>query len=128
MWRIHVILITLLFSSKAAAFDVLNISTITDHNGLSQNTIRCMMQDSRGFMWMGTINGLNRYNGKEFMVVQPLPIYNGWNLQTRTKPVFLPVSHEKESTLPAYYQYDGHGNILYLPISIHLHLMPPSIE
>lgn len=71
MWRIRIILITLLYCSKVAAFDVLNISTITDHNGLSQNTIRCMMQDSRGFMWMGTINGLNRYNGKEFMVIHP---------------------------------------------------------
>lgn len=71
MWRIRIILITLFLCGKVAAFDVLNISTITDHNGLSQNTIRCMMQDSRGFMWMGTINGLNRYNGKEFMVVQP---------------------------------------------------------
>ena len=30
-----------------------------------------MMQDSHGFMWMGTINGLNRYNGKDFVVIQP---------------------------------------------------------
>jgi signal transduction histidine kinase/DNA-binding response OmpR family regulator/ligand-binding sensor domain-containing protein len=27
------------------------------------------MQDNRGFMWFGTINGLNRYNGKEFIVM-----------------------------------------------------------
>ena len=71
MWRVRIALILLFFCSKTAAFDVLNISTITDRNGLSQNTIRCMMQDSRGFMWMGTINGLNRYNGKEFVVIQP---------------------------------------------------------
>lgn len=71
MWRIYLILIPLFVSSKSFAFDILNITAITDHNGLSQNTIRCMMQDSRGFMWMGTINGLNCYNGKEFMLVQP---------------------------------------------------------
>lgn len=71
MWKARIALILLFFCSKITAFDVLNISTITDRNGLSQNTIRCMMQDSRGFMWMGTINGLNRYNGKEFMVIQP---------------------------------------------------------
>lgn len=71
MRQVYLVLIFLLFSSKAFTFDILNISTITDRNGLSQNTIRCMMQDSRGFMWMGTINGLNRYNGKEFEVVQP---------------------------------------------------------
>ncbi|MFV0325842.1 MAG: two-component regulator propeller domain-containing protein [Bacteroides xylanisolvens] len=71
MRQVYLILIILLFNSKTFAFDILNINTITDRNGLSQNTIRCMMQDSYGFMWMGTINGLNRYNGKEFMVVQP---------------------------------------------------------
>lgn len=71
MRQVYLVLFFLLFCSKAFAFDVLNITTITDRNGLSQNTIRCMMQDSRGFMWMGTINGLNRYNGKEFVVVHP---------------------------------------------------------
>lgn len=71
MRQVYLILALLLFIIKASAFDILNISTITDRNGLSQNTIRCMMQDSYGFMWMGTINGLNRYNGKEFTVVHP---------------------------------------------------------
>ena len=71
MWSARIILILLLFCSRVAAFDVLNISTITDRNGLSQNTIRCMMQDSHGFMWMVTINVLNRYNEKDFVVIQP---------------------------------------------------------
>lgn len=62
----------LCFSAIAvSAIDILRIHNITDREGLSQNTIRCMMQDSKGFMWMGTINGLNRYNGKEFMTIQP---------------------------------------------------------
>jgi signal transduction histidine kinase/ligand-binding sensor domain-containing protein/DNA-binding response OmpR family regulator len=29
------------------------------------------MQDNKGFIWLGTINGLNRYNGKEFIVMLP---------------------------------------------------------
>lgn len=63
----------LCFFTHHISFSV-NISrfeTITDRNGLSQNTVRCMMQDSRGFMWMGTVNGLNRYNGEEFVTIQP---------------------------------------------------------
>lgn len=58
-------------SSRSLASDILDVTTITDRNGLSQNTIRCMLQDRRGFMWLGTINGLNRYNGKDFTVIHP---------------------------------------------------------
>ena len=32
-------------------------------NGLSYNTATCCLQDSYGFIWIGTENGLNRYDG-----------------------------------------------------------------
>lgn len=35
-------------------------------NGLSSNEVLCILQDSKGFMWYGTKNGLNRYDGYEF--------------------------------------------------------------
>ena len=31
--------------------------------GLSQNTVNCILQDSKGYLWIGTSNGLNRYDG-----------------------------------------------------------------
>ncbi|WP_198661683.1 hybrid sensor histidine kinase/response regulator transcription factor [Lewinella sp. IMCC34183] len=34
--------------------------------GLSHNTIHCAAQDELGFMWFGTKNGLNRFDGYEF--------------------------------------------------------------
>nr|WP_294898179.1 two-component regulator propeller domain-containing protein [uncultured Pedobacter sp.] len=37
-------------------------------NGLSNNAVKSIFQDKRGFMWFGTINGLNRFDGKEFVV------------------------------------------------------------
>ncbi|PMD86068.1 hypothetical protein BWI97_26360 [Siphonobacter sp. BAB-5405] len=35
-------------------------------NGLSQNSVLAIAQDSRGFIWMGTRYGLNRYDHPEF--------------------------------------------------------------
>ena len=36
--------------------------------GLSSSTINCIFQDSRGFMWFGTEDGLNRYDGSHTAV------------------------------------------------------------
>lgn len=41
---------------------------LTIEDGLPQNLVDCMLQDSQGFMWMGTWNGLCRYDGYEFEV------------------------------------------------------------
>lgn len=37
-------------------------------NGLSSNTITTILQDKKGFMWIGTRNGLNRFDGNTFKV------------------------------------------------------------
>lgn len=36
-------------------------------NGLSQATVHCVLQDSRGYLWIGTDDGLNRYDGTQFV-------------------------------------------------------------
>jgi len=40
----------------------------TDADGLSQSTIFAMIQDQQGYLWLGTIDGLNRYDGYKFRV------------------------------------------------------------
>lgn len=41
---------------------------LTDADGLSQSTIFAAIQDKQGYLWLGTIDGLNRYDGYEFKV------------------------------------------------------------
>ncbi len=38
------------------------------NDGLSNNQVTCFLKDSRGFMWFGTISGLNRYDGRNVRV------------------------------------------------------------
>lgn len=44
---------------------------ITIAEGLANNSVRHFMQDSKGFIWMGTLNGLNRYDGNSFITYYP---------------------------------------------------------
>lgn len=41
---------------------------ISIKDGLSQATVESILQDSRGYMWFATNDGLNRYNGYNFKV------------------------------------------------------------
>jgi len=38
----------------------------TVDNGLSQSTVLCILQDSRGYLWVGTQDGLNKFDGYSF--------------------------------------------------------------
>lgn len=46
---------------------------LTGNDGLSQNYISCMLQEHRGYMWIGTKDGLNRYDGYSFTVYRNDP-------------------------------------------------------
>ena len=41
--------------------------TLSIKEGLSQSTVNCIIQDQKGFIWIGTQDGLNRYDGHEFV-------------------------------------------------------------
>ncbi|NQU33002.1 MAG: hypothetical protein HQ521_07185, partial [Bacteroidetes bacterium] len=41
---------------------------LTSEDGLSHNRITDIIQDSHGFVWIATVDGLNRYDGKQFEI------------------------------------------------------------
>ena len=51
----------------------LKFERISVERGLSQSAVDCMVQDRRGFMWFGTKDGLNRFDGYQFKVFKHDP-------------------------------------------------------
>lgn len=45
-----------------------NFKRITTDDGLSQSSVTKIFQDSKGYMWIGTRDGLNKYNGHKFEI------------------------------------------------------------
>lgn len=57
------------FSAKAAI--ELRSERLTTADGLANNSVRYIYQDSKGFIWMATLNGLNRYDGNSLITFRP---------------------------------------------------------
>ncbi len=63
------LLFILLFLSNVTLFaQELKFAHITAEQGLSMGAVNCVLQDSRGFMWFGTQDGLNKYDGYSITV------------------------------------------------------------
>ncbi|HEY8783270.1 MAG TPA: two-component regulator propeller domain-containing protein [Mucilaginibacter sp.] len=62
------ILYILMQQRLAAQNSVYQFSHLDITNGLSINQVNCVFKDSNGFMWFGTLAGLNRFDGYKFKV------------------------------------------------------------
>ena len=62
----HLSLASVIYPQKR--FDHLTID-----QGLSQNTVNAILKDSHGYMWFGTNDGLNQYDGYDLQVYRSLP-------------------------------------------------------
>jgi ligand-binding sensor domain-containing protein len=59
--------ISLLFAHAKASFSELTFDIFTQENGLPNNQIQCIYQDSKGWIWIGTSQGLSRFDGYSFV-------------------------------------------------------------
>ncbi|MDR2914723.1 MAG: response regulator [Tannerella sp.] len=66
-------IICLLLSNVCHADIEIRSTQILTDNGLANNTVRYFYQDSKGFIWMSTIDGLCRYDGNSFVTLRPDP-------------------------------------------------------
>ena len=65
--------------SEQITFNRITTENIKIEKGLSQNSVFCILQDQLGYIWFGTWDGLNKYDGYNFHVYN---INNGLSGQT----------------------------------------------
>jgi ligand-binding sensor domain-containing protein/two-component sensor histidine kinase len=67
MRRIFILLLFFLLCLSSKAQPSLYFEKLTTEHGLSHNKVNCIIEDKRGFIWIGTSDGLNRFDGKNFL-------------------------------------------------------------
>jgi hypothetical protein len=70
----------LLFSFQVFSSEQEKYLHFTETDGLSRNIATCLEQDQYGYLWIGTTNGISRYDGKSFYSYKELTGINIINL------------------------------------------------
>ncbi len=79
LMRLYDILLFLLLLVAHALFSqeqALKFYSLTTSDGLSSNEVNRVFKDCQGFLWIGTSNGLNKYDGRRFSVYKNNPANN----------------------------------------------------
>jgi ligand-binding sensor domain-containing protein len=60
------VLLLLLCGGAKAQYNTASFDHLSVEDGLSQSEVRSIYQDRKGFIWFGTVDGLNKYDGYSF--------------------------------------------------------------
>lgn len=72
--RFLILIILWLFTVEGRAMSNMYFKHYNNKQGLSHNTVFCSLQDKQGFLWFGTDEGLNRFDGHTFKVYRNNPL------------------------------------------------------
>ena len=61
-------MVSVLHAQQQRQINSINFDHVTNSEGLMHNSIDPIYQDSRGYMWLGTVNGLYKYNGFRYKI------------------------------------------------------------
>lgn len=101
-----------LFAQQSTGSIHISKERLTTENGLANNNIRCILQDQRGFLWLGTEAGLQRYDGHRFKAFNKNPDVPNSLRDNRIKTLY----------------QDDSGRIWVGTVSGGLHLYNPLLE
>ena len=65
---IQIFFLIIFIFSNHSLFSQLQFNRLTQTEGLSNKNVNCILQDHNGFMWFGTNDGLNKYDGYSFEI------------------------------------------------------------
>lgn len=79
----YIIFLFLISKNYAQNFPNIRFTHLSEKDGLSNNQVNCIAQDDNGFIWIGTSDGLNRFDGYQVRRFYQVPkqknslIFNG---------------------------------------------------
>ena len=106
MKRLFFILL-LMVSLAVSAGEQYVVKHYSIEDGLSQNTVMAILQDKQGYMWFGTWNGLNRFDGYDFQVYKAMANGQEVRVNNRVEEIY-----EDEQEQLWWKTYDGHYYML----------------